>query len=60
MRQGFYEDIYARHEVDLEGVSASLSSEERNTMYEGLKKLGQAAKTAALKHSKETKQDASA
>jgi MarR family 2-MHQ and catechol resistance regulon transcriptional repressor len=56
----FIEEIYARHEVDLERVSATLGSEERSTMYEGLKKLGQAAKTASLEQSKETKQDASA
>src|ERR1700733_1984283 len=58
--KAFIEEIYARHEVDLERVSAALSSEERNTMYEGLKKLGQAAKTATLEQSRETKKDASA
>ncbi len=58
--KAFIEEIYARHEVDLERVSAALGSEERNTMYEGLKKLGQAAKTAALEQSRETKKDASA
>src|ERR1700728_1996077 len=53
--KAFFEEIYARHEVDLERVSAALGSEERNTMYEGLKKLGQAAKTATLEQSRETK-----
>jgi MarR family 2-MHQ and catechol resistance regulon transcriptional repressor len=44
--KAFIEKIFARHEVDLEKVTAALSEEERNTMYEGLKKLGRAAKAA--------------
>lgn len=55
----FIEKIFAQHEVDLGKVTESLSEEERNTMYEGLKKLGRAAKAAAT-GSKEAKQDASA
>ena len=57
--KAFIEEIFARHEVDLEKVTAELSEEERNTMYEGLKKIGRAAK-AATAGSKEAKQEASA
>jgi MarR family transcriptional regulator, 2-MHQ and catechol-resistance regulon repressor len=57
--KAFIEEIFAQHEVDLERVTAALSEEERNTMYEGLKKIGRAAK-AATTGSKETKQEASA
>ena len=42
----FIEEIYARHEKDLEAVVGGLSEEERLVMYEGLKKVGHAAKTA--------------
>ncbi|NYF91182.1 MarR family transcriptional regulator [Tunturiibacter empetritectus] len=42
----FIEEIYARHEKDLEFVAAGLSEAERRTMYEGLKKMGIAAKVA--------------
>ena len=42
----FIEEIYARHEKDLEAVVGGLSEEERRVMYEGLKKVGHAAKTA--------------
>src|SRR6202020_2598854 len=42
----FIEEIYARHENDLEAVVGGLSEEERRVMYEGLKKVGHAAKTA--------------
>jgi MarR family 2-MHQ and catechol resistance regulon transcriptional repressor len=42
----FIEEIYARHEKDLEAVVGDLSEEERRVMYEGLKKVGHAAKTA--------------
>jgi MarR family transcriptional regulator, 2-MHQ and catechol-resistance regulon repressor len=40
------EEIYARHEKDLEVVMADLSEEERKTLYETLKKIGLAAKIA--------------
>ena len=40
------EEIYARHEKDLEFLMAGLSVDERQTMYEGLKKIGLAAKIA--------------
>jgi MarR family 2-MHQ and catechol resistance regulon transcriptional repressor len=43
---GFIEEIYARHEKDLEFLMAGLSVDERRTMYEGLKKVGLAAKVA--------------
>ena len=42
----FIEEIYTRHEKDLEAVVGGLSEEERRVMYEGLKKVGHAAKTA--------------
>ena len=57
--KAFIGEIFARHEIDLEEVTAALSEEERNTMYEGLKKIGRAAK-AATTGSKEAKQEASA
>jgi MarR family transcriptional regulator, 2-MHQ and catechol-resistance regulon repressor len=57
--KAFIEEIFARHEVDLEKVTAELNEEERNRMYEGLKKIGLAAK-AAMAESKEAKQEASA
>jgi len=44
--RGFIEEIYARHEKDLERVTVELSQAERRTMYEGLKKMGLAAKAA--------------
>ena len=44
--KSFIEEIYARHEKDLEFVMAGLSEEERRVMYEGLKKVGLAAKIA--------------
>jgi len=44
--KSFIEEIYARHEKDLEFVMAGLSEEERRVMYEGLKKVGLAAKVA--------------
>jgi MarR family 2-MHQ and catechol resistance regulon transcriptional repressor len=43
---GFIEEIYARHEKDLECVASGLSEEERRVLYEGLKKIGLAAQTA--------------
>jgi MarR family transcriptional regulator, 2-MHQ and catechol-resistance regulon repressor len=44
--KGFIEEIYARHEKDLERIAEGLSEAERRTMYEGLKKMGRAAKAA--------------
>jgi MarR family 2-MHQ and catechol resistance regulon transcriptional repressor len=44
--KAFIEEIYARHEKDLEAVIGGLNDEERRLMYEGLKKVGHAAKTA--------------
>ena len=40
------QEIYARHEKDLEVVTAGLCDEERRVLYEGLKKIGLAAKVA--------------
>jgi MarR family transcriptional regulator, 2-MHQ and catechol-resistance regulon repressor len=62
--KAFIEEIYARHAKDLEAVSSELSDEERRVMYEGLKKIGRAAKSAVATSSekksseKETLQDA--
>lgn len=44
--KAFIEEIYARHENDLERVMAGLSEEERPVLYEGLKKIGLAAQVA--------------
>jgi MarR family 2-MHQ and catechol resistance regulon transcriptional repressor len=44
--KGFIEEIYARHEKDLEFIAAGLSQEERRVLYEGLKKIGLAAAVA--------------
>jgi MarR family 2-MHQ and catechol resistance regulon transcriptional repressor len=44
--KGFLEEIYARHEKDLERIAEGLSEAERRTMYEGLKKMGRAAMAA--------------
>ena len=44
--RGFIEEIYARHEKDLERIAEGLSEAERRTMYEGLKTMGRAAKAA--------------
>jgi MarR family transcriptional regulator, 2-MHQ and catechol-resistance regulon repressor len=44
--KGFIQEIYTRHEKDLELVTAGVTQEERRTMYEGLKKIGLAAKVA--------------
>ena len=52
--KGFIEEIYARHEKDLELVTEGLSDEERRTMYEGLKKIGLAAKVAVPTQQKES------
>jgi MarR family 2-MHQ and catechol resistance regulon transcriptional repressor len=42
----FIEEIYTRHVKDLEAVMSDLSDEEQVTLYEGLKKIGMAAKVA--------------
>ena len=44
--KAFIEEIYARHEKDLEAVISQLSEEERRAIYDGLKKIGLAAKVA--------------
>jgi MarR family 2-MHQ and catechol resistance regulon transcriptional repressor len=60
--KAFIEEIYARHEKDLEAVTEGLCEEERRVIYEGLKKLGLAAENAipTQRHDTETKQEASA
>jgi MarR family transcriptional regulator, 2-MHQ and catechol-resistance regulon repressor len=60
--KSFIEEIYARHEKDLERVTSGLSDAERRTLYEGLKKIGLAAQVAVptQKCKTESKQDASA
>ena len=45
--KSFIEEIYARHEKDLELVIGELNQEERRVIYEGLKKIGRAARTAS-------------
>jgi MarR family 2-MHQ and catechol resistance regulon transcriptional repressor len=59
--KAFIEEIYARHVKDLEAVSGELSDEERRVMYEGLKKIGRAAKSAVAtsseKKSSETRSE---
>jgi MarR family transcriptional regulator, 2-MHQ and catechol-resistance regulon repressor len=42
----FTQEIYARHEKDLETVFAGLCETERKATYEALKKIGYAAKSA--------------
>jgi MarR family 2-MHQ and catechol resistance regulon transcriptional repressor len=44
--KAFIEEIYARHEKDLEAVIDGLNQEQRRAMYEGLKKIGLAAQMA--------------
>ena len=60
--RAFIEEIYARHEKDLEAVVAGLGDEERRVIYDGLKKIGLAAKVAVptQKCETESKQDPSA
>ena len=60
--KAFIEEIYARHEKDLEAVIGELGDEERRVIYEGLKKIGLAAKDAVptQKDETESKQDPSA
>jgi MarR family 2-MHQ and catechol resistance regulon transcriptional repressor len=43
----FIEELYGRHEKDLEFIAAGLSDAERRAIYKGLKKIGLAAQTAA-------------
>jgi MarR family 2-MHQ and catechol resistance regulon transcriptional repressor len=42
----FIEELYARHEKDLEFIAAGLSDTERRAIYSGLKKMGLAAQNA--------------
>ena len=60
--KAFIEEIYARHEKDLEAVIGGLGDEERRVIYEGLKKIGLAAKVAVPTQKLETEatQDPSA
>jgi MarR family transcriptional regulator, 2-MHQ and catechol-resistance regulon repressor len=60
--KAFIEEIFARHEKDLEAVVGGVCEEERKTLYEGLKKIGHAAKIAVptQKCDTESKKDASA
>jgi MarR family 2-MHQ and catechol resistance regulon transcriptional repressor len=60
--KAFIEEIFARHEKDLDRVMTGLSDEERRTLYEGLKKIGLAAKIAVptQKGDTEATQDPSA
>jgi MarR family 2-MHQ and catechol resistance regulon transcriptional repressor len=44
--KAFIEEIYARHEKDLEAVISVLDDQERRVIYDGLKKIGLAAKVA--------------
>jgi MarR family transcriptional regulator, 2-MHQ and catechol-resistance regulon repressor len=60
--KAFIEEIYARHEKDLEAVISVLEDEERRVIYDGLKKIGLAAKVAVptKKDDTESPQDPSA
>jgi MarR family 2-MHQ and catechol resistance regulon transcriptional repressor len=60
--KAFIEEIYARHVKDLEAVIGGLRDEERRLIYDGLKKIGLAAKVAkpTQKGDPESKQDPSA
>jgi MarR family 2-MHQ and catechol resistance regulon transcriptional repressor len=60
--KAFIEEIYARHEKDLEAVISALDDEERRVIYDGLKKIGLAAKVAipTKKDDTESPQDPSA
>jgi MarR family 2-MHQ and catechol resistance regulon transcriptional repressor len=60
--KAFIEEIYARHEKDLEAVTGALGDEERRVIYDGLKKIGLAAKVAipTKKDDTESPQDPSA
>ena len=48
----FISRIYAEHAKDLDLIAEGLSSVERKTLYEGLKKMGLAAKAAVSQSSK--------
>ena len=52
--KAFIQEIYARHERDLEAVIGGLDEEERRVMYDGLKKIGLAAKVAVPTQKGET------
>jgi MarR family transcriptional regulator, 2-MHQ and catechol-resistance regulon repressor len=52
--KSFIDEMYARHEKDLEAVTAGLSVAERRTLYEGLKKIGLAAKNAVPTQQRKT------
>ena len=60
--KAFIEEIYARHERDLEAVIGGLGEEERRVIYDGLKKIGLAAKVTipTPKGDTDSPQDASA
>src|SRR5438874_9318360 len=60
--KAFIEEIYARHEKDLEAVIGKLDEEERRVIYDGLKKIGLAAKVAipTQKDDTDSSRDASA
>jgi MarR family 2-MHQ and catechol resistance regulon transcriptional repressor len=44
--KAFIEEIYSRHEKDLECIAAGLGDAERKALYSGLKKIGLAAQVA--------------
>ena len=60
--KAFIEEIFARHEKDLQAVIGKLDEEERRVIYDGLKKIGLAAKVAipTQKDVTEAPQDTSA
>lgn len=45
----FISETYAQHEKDLEFITSELSPAERGALYDGLKKIGLAAKAETLK-----------
>jgi MarR family 2-MHQ and catechol resistance regulon transcriptional repressor len=51
----FIEELYVRHEKDLEFIASELSNEERRSLYEGLKKFGLAAEVAVPTQGSTTK-----
>jgi MarR family transcriptional regulator, 2-MHQ and catechol-resistance regulon repressor len=53
--RGFIEELYVRHEKDLERIASELSNEERRALYEGLKKFGLAAEVAVPTQGSTTK-----
>lgn len=44
----FIAKVYAQHEADLEFITSEFSAAERKSLYDGLKKLGMAAKTLRI------------